>query len=130
MNPKAILAACVVLASASVAVHASDPHKHVDAKPKHGGMVKEVNDVTYELVAKPEMIAVYVEDHGKPLDLKGATGKVTLRAGNNRKEVALTPAGGNKLEAKGPFEFAPGSTVILQVKRGAKGEDSTRFQLK
>lgn len=130
MNLKVIVATCALLASASVAVHASDQHKHVDAKPKHGGMVKEVNDVTYELVAKPEMITVYVEDHGKPVDVKGAVGKVTLRTGNDRKEVTLTPAVGNKLEAKGPFVFAAGTTVILQVKRGAKGEDSTRFQLK
>lgn len=35
-----------------------------------------------------------------------------------KKEAALVSAGGNKLEAKGPFQLAPGTTVILQVKRG------------
>lgn len=87
--------------------------------------------MAYELVAKPDVITVYADDHGKPVDLKGATGKVTIRAGADRKEVALTHVDGNKLEAKGPFQLPAGTVVILQVKRAtAKAEDSTRFQLK
>jgi hypothetical protein len=38
---------------------------HGDNKPKHGGIVQEVSEVQYELVAKPTMIAIYIEDHGK-----------------------------------------------------------------
>lgn len=125
------MTALLTAAGLSTGVYAANEHKHTEQKPKFGGIVKEVNDVAYKLVAKSEVITVYADDHGKPADLKGATGKVTIRAGADRKEVALTHVDGNKLEAKGPFQLPVGTVVILQVKRAtAKAEDSTRFQLK
>lgn len=104
--------------------------KHADHKPKYGGQVKEVNEIQYELVAKPDIVTIYVEDHGKKLDTKGSTGKVTFRHGADRSEAALAPAGDNRLEGKGAFKVAPGTTVIVQVKRAGKPEESVRFTLK
>ena len=127
---KKLLAGCMFMAVATLAAHAADGHKHVEAKPKYGGVVKEVDDIQYELVAKPDRMILYVEDHGKKVDSKGFTAKVTLRAGSERSEVSLVPAGENKLEATGSFKIAPGTVAIAQVKRGDKPEQTVRFTLK
>ena len=123
-----------VIASAfalSAFAQSKDAHKHGDEhKPKFGGLVKEVKEIQYELVAKPDVIIVYVEDHGKKVDTKGASGKVTLRHGSDRSEGTLAPAGDNKLEAKGKFNVAPGTTAIVAVKRAGQAEETVRFTLK
>ena len=123
----AIIASCVALGAFA---QPKDAHKHGEQKPKFGGVVKEVKDIQYELVAKPDVITVYVEDHGKKIDTKGATGKVTLRHGADRSEGTLVPAGDNKLEAKGRFSVAPGTTAIVAVKRAGLAEEAVRFTLK
>ena len=115
----------------SAFAQAKDGHKHGDEhKPKFGGLVKEVKEVQYELVAKPDVITVYIEDHGKKVDTKGAAGKVSLRHGSDRSEGILAPAGDNKLEAKGKFNVSPGTTAILAVKRASQTEETIRFTLK
>ena len=111
----AIILSCIAVTAFA---QGKDAHKHGDEhKPKYGGVVKEVKEIQYELVAKPDVITVYIEDHGKKIDSKGATGKVALRQGSDRSEGTLAPAGDNKLEAKGKFNVAPGTTAIVVVKR-------------
>jgi len=124
----AIIVSCIAVTAFA---QGKDAHKHGDEhKPKHGGIVKEVKEVQYELVAKPDVITIYIEDHGKKLDTKGATGKVALRQGSDRSEGTLVPAGDNKLEAKGKFNVAPGTTAIVVVKRAGAAEETVRFTLK
>ena len=124
----AVIASAIAL---SAFAQPKDAHKHADEhKPKFGGLVKEVKEIQYEVVAKPDVITVYVEDHGKKVDTKGATGKVTLRHGSDRSEGTLAPAGDNKLEAKGKFNVAPGTTAIVAVKRSGHAEETFRFTLK
>ena len=54
---------------ASGSVFAADKHDHGhEDKPLHGGLVTEIKDVDYELVAKPDVLQLYVRDHGKPVD--------------------------------------------------------------
>ena len=128
MNLKAVLLALV--ASTSFAVHAADGHKHAEPAAKYGGLVKEENDVQYELVINPDRMTLYVEDHGKKVDTKGASGKVTLRSGSERTEVTLQPAGDNKLEAMGTYKTARGTVAITQVKLAGRAEQRVRFTLK
>lgn len=124
----AIIVSCIALTAFA---QGKDGHKHGDEhKPKYGGIVKEVKEIQYELVAKPDIITVYVEDHGKKVDTKGATGKVSLRHGADRSEGTLVPAGDNKLEAKGKFNVSAGTTAILAVKRAGQSEETVRFTLK
>lgn len=120
----------VLISIASLCGYAADPHKHAEAVPKNGGIVKEVDDVQYELVARPDRLTLFVEDHGKKVDTKSMSAKVTLRAGADRTEVKLAPAGENKLEVTGSFKVAPGTIAIAQVIRAGKGEQSVRFTLK
>ena len=97
-----------------------------DFKPKHGGQVQEVSEIQYEVVVKPDNVAIYVEDHGKKVDTKGATAKVSLLNGVDKSEATLAPAGGNKLEAKGSFNVKSGTKVTAVVTLAGKGAKTVR----
>lgn len=100
-------------------------HAH-DAKPAHGGVVAVVKDVNYELVAKPESLALFVTDHGQPVDLKGASAKLTLLTGKDRADVTLAAAG-DRLETAGSFKVGAGTKVAGQVLLPGKAPASVRF---
>ncbi len=97
-------------------------------KPMQGGVLATVKDVDYELVAKPDVLQLFVRDHGKPVDVSKATAKVTLLSGADKQEVELKPTG-DKLEAKGSFKVSPGTKVVAQVNSAGKTA-SARFVLK
>jgi len=44
---------------------------------------------------------IYVDDHDEACETKKMTGKLKVLNGADKSEAALTPGGGNKLEAKG-----------------------------
>jgi uncharacterized cupredoxin-like copper-binding protein len=103
---------------------------HGDVEPKHGGVVAVVKDIDYELVAKSEIITIYIEDHGKSVDTKNAKAKLTMLTGAHKSEVNLTPAGENKLEAKGKFDVIDGTKVIAIITLEGKPASSVRFEIK
>lgn len=113
--------------AATGAVFAVDGHSH-DAKPLHGGVVVEVKDIEYELVARPDLLQLHVRDHGKTVDVSQASAKLTLLAGSDKQEVVLKPAG-DKLEAKGGFKVGA-NTKALAVVSWADKSATARFVLK
>jgi hypothetical protein len=121
-----INAAALACASASFA---ADEHSH-SPKPQHGGFVTEASDIEFELVAKADTITVYVRDHGKALATQGATGKLTVLTGADKADGALTPAGDNKLEAKGSFKVGSGSKLVATVNLQGRKPIHVRFALK
>jgi hypothetical protein len=124
MKTKFHIAAAIALVLASTA-HASGAHDH---SPKHGGVVTEVKDMDYELVAKSNAIQLYLRDHGKKVDMSKATAKVTLLTGAEKQEVELKPTG-DKLETTGSFKVGPGTKAVAVVT--VNGKPSTaRFTLK
>ena len=124
MKTQALLAA-ITLALAGSAFAAGDKHDH---KPLHGGVVVEVKDMDYELVAKPTVIQLHLRDHGKSADLSKATAKLTLLTGTEKQEVELKPAG-DKLEASGSFQVGPGTKAVAVVAVGGKPA-TARFTVK
>lgn len=120
----ALMLAGVTLA-ASAAAHADGDHK-----PKYGGVVAVVKDVQYELVAKPDSVALFVEDHGKKVDTKGATAKLTLLTGGDKTEIALVPVGENGLEAKGVFKVPAGTKSVATITLAGKPAINARFEIK
>jgi hypothetical protein len=120
----AVLGAATLIATN---VHAGAGHDH---GPKHGGVVREVKSVTYELVAKSDALTVHVSDHGKPIATAGAKAEVTLYAGNDKTVVSLEPAGDNRLEAKGSFKVGVGVRAALRVTLAGKPEAKANFNLK
>lgn len=100
-----------------------------DHKPKHGGVVVETKAGDMELVAKADLIVIHVSDHGKPMKLTSATGKVTVFNGNDKTEAPLALAG-DKLEAKGSFKVGAGTKVLADVALNGKPAVAARFTLK
>lgn len=101
---------------------------HDDHKPTHGGIVVDGKAMDYELVAKPDVLQLYLSDHGKAMDTSKATAKLTLLAGADKQEVELKPVG-DKLEAKGSFKVAAGTKVVAVVSLAGKSS-TARFVLK
>ena len=123
------LLAMLALTLAGAAFAAGDKHDHAhEHKPLHGGVVVEVKDIDYELVAKPTVIQLHLRDHGKPADVSKATAKLTLLTGTEKQELDLKPAG-DKLEATGSFKVGPGTKAVAVVTVGGKPA-TVRFALK
>ncbi len=122
MNLKTTLIAAAI-ATTGIAFAAGD---HT---AKHGGIFIETKALDFEVVAKPDLIQVYVADHGKAVKLDGAKGKVTLLNGTEKTEAELAPAG-DKLEAKGAFKVAKGTKGIAVVTLAGKPAVSARFEVK
>ena len=97
-------------------------------KPMQGGVLTTVKDVDYELVAKPDLLQLYVRDHGKPVDVSKTTVKVTLLSGADKQEVELKPSG-DKLQATGTFKVMVGTKVVAVISSGAK-QATARFVIK
>lgn len=116
-----LIAAAVALAAPAFA---KDDHT-----AKHGGIFVETKALDFEIVVKPDLIQVYVADHGKPVKLDGAKGKVTLLNGSEKTEVDLAPSG-DKLEAKGSFKVAKGTKGIALVTVAGKSAATARFEVK
>ncbi len=122
-----ITAAALALTGPARAADGKHDHAH-EHKPLHGGVVVEVKDVDYELVARPTMIQLHLRDHGKPSDVAKAAAKVTLLTGTDKQEVELKPAG-DRLEAAGTFKVGPGTKAVAVVTVAGKIA-TVRFALK
>lgn len=130
MTPSHLIAlGALALACAGAARAADDPHDHAhNHQPLHGGVVVEVKDMDYELVAQPGSLQLYLRDHGKPVDLAKASARLTLLTGSEKQDVELKPAG-DKLAASGSFKLGPGTKAVAVVT--VNGKPSTaRFTLK
>ncbi len=119
-----------ILASAvSFALLAIAPAAAHEAPAQHGGIVRTVNDLQYELVMKGADAIVYVYDHGKPVATAGMAGKLTVLVGKDTSEVELRPAGENRLEAKG-VKSGSGARLVATIRRDAAKTVTVRFVMK
>ncbi|MDZ7596198.1 MAG: hypothetical protein U0932_16265 [Thiobacillus sp.] len=123
------LCAAAALAAAlnAAPVFAGAGHDH---GPKYGGVVREVRNVAYELVAKPDSLTLYVSDHGKPIATQGAQAEALIYAGNDKATVKLEPAGENRMVAKGNFKVGVGVRVVLTTTLPGKPPAKATFNLK
>lgn len=111
---------------------AADDHKH-DEKAHvghHGGVVAMAGHTEYELVAKPDVLTIYVSKEEKPVSTQGASGTFTLLVGKEKVNGTLAPAGDNRLESKGTFKLAPGARVVATVALPGLKAEQMRFTLK
>ena len=128
MKTQALLASIALALAGSAFAAGEHNHAH-EHKPLHGGLVVEVKDMDYELVAKPTVIQLHLRDHGKRSDVAKASAKLTLLSGAEKQEVELKPAG-DKLEATGTFKVGPGTKVVALVTIAGKPAGTVRFALK
>ena len=127
MKPIHLLAAFAFSLSGNAFAAGGHDHDH-EHKPLHGGIVSEVKDMDYELVAKPDLIQLHLRDHGKPVDVSKTNAKLTILVGADKQEVELSPAG-QHLEAKGSFKVN-NSKVLALVSFPGKAPATVRFVLK
>ena len=112
----------------STAALASGDHGD-EAKPRHGGVVSVVRDMSYEFVASKQALSLHVSDHGKTPDLASATAKLTLLTGADKQEVELR-SDGSALRASGSFSVQAGTKAVAQISLKGKPVQSVRFTLK
>ena len=125
MTLRSLLAASLITFAGAALAH-GDEHAHT---PLHGGVVTEVKDMDYELVAKPGVVQLYVRDHGKPADVAMASARLTLLAGTDKQDVELKPAG-DRLEATGSFKTAAGTKAVVVLRMDGKPASTARFTLR
>jgi len=107
--------ALMVLAVGSVSFNTA--YAHGGTQPEHGGIVQLVGDMSFELVPAADHVELWVEDDGEEVTSADLAAKLTIVEGGAKSEVALTPAGGNKFEAKG-VKIGKGAkvTALLTLK--------------
>lgn len=96
--------------------------------PKYGGVVREVKNISYELVAKPNTLTLYLSDHGKSISTQGAKAEATLYAGNEKTTVPLESSGDNRMSASGNFRVGVGVRAVVQVT--LQGQETTKVDFK
>ena len=127
MKPIHLLSAVSLCISGLAFAAGGHDHGH-EHKPLHGGVVSEVKDMDYELVAKPDLIQLHLRDHGKPVDVSKSSAKLTILVGTDKQEVELKPAG-QPLEAIGNFKLA-NSKIVALISVPGKAPATVRFVLK
>ena len=127
MKPIHLLSAVSLCISGLAFAAGGHDHGH-EHKPLHGGVVSEVKDMDYELVAKPDLIQLHLRDHGKPVDVSKSSAKLTILVGTDKQEVELKPAG-QQLEATGSFKLA-NSKIVALISVPGKAPATVRFVLK
>lgn len=126
MKTMFLAAALAFFAASSVA---QDRHGHAH-EPRHGGVVSEYKGMEMELVARPDVVQLYLRAHkGGVLDVSRASAKVTLLTGTEKQEIELKPAG-DRLEARGRFKVGKGTKAVAVVKGVGRGDATARFSLK
>jgi len=108
-NPLTVAFALLALNLPMAAAHAHAEH----GQPQFGGVVAEAGEVQFEVVARDGKITVHVSNHGNPVDVSGASGKLTVLSGSKRSEVELKPSGGDRLE--GPGNIASGAKLLINL---------------
>jgi hypothetical protein len=118
-----LLATCVPLSATA--------HESHD-KPSFGGIVTDAKELQLELVLKTNTVALHVSDHRKPVDLKGATARITLLSGAEKTEINLL-ANGGKFEGKattGNLPTQKGVKAVAVVTLAGKAPLTARFEVK
>lgn len=89
-------------------------HAHAEhGQPQFGGVVAEAGEVQFEVVARDGRIVVHMTNHGAAVDTAGSRGKLTALAGTTKSEIALVPAGANRLEGSGTL--TSGAKLLISV---------------
>ena len=119
----------LIAASLAATLAANPAMAHGEAKAQHGGVAVVANDLAFELASEAGGAAIYIVDHGKPADTSKMGGKLTVLNGTAKSEGALTPAGANKLVAKG-VRLEKGAKAVAAVQTAPGQTATVRFTFK
>ncbi|WP_338848869.1 hypothetical protein V8J88_08000 [Massilia sp. W12] len=119
------IARAIILAACST--QAAFAH---EAEARHGGIVRSVDDVQYELVSRDNKTVIYVDDHDKPVATAGASGKLTVLNGAKKEEFVLKPAAENQLQVEGAAQLKAGAKAVAAITFADKKKVQVRFVVK
>ena len=120
--------ALLVLASGSIGFNTALAHG--GTQPEHGGIVQLVGDLSFELVPAADHVELWVEDDGEEVTSADLAAKLTIVDGGAKSEVALTPAGGNKFEAKGVKIGKGAKVTALLTLKDKQSKIAANFMIK
>ena len=123
---KAVLFSFVLLGTASF----KTAQAHGGTQPEHGGVVQLVGDMTFELVARPDGVELYVEDDGDEVNSADLAAKLTIVNAGAKSEVVLAPAAGNKFEAKGVKIPSGAKVTALLTLKDKQSKIAANFTIK
>jgi hypothetical protein len=127
---KSSILSLLAVASLAATLIASPAFAGAGHGPQYGGVAREVKGVSYELVARPDSLTLYVSDHGKLIATQGARAEAVIYAGNDKTAVKLEPAGENRMTAKGNFRVGVGVRVVVTTTLPGKTPAKATFNLK
>jgi hypothetical protein len=128
MNFRNTLFACALLVAPFAAGGVA--HAHGSTKPQHGGVVQLTGETLFELVNKPAGVELYITEHGEDIPSSSASAKLSITSGAAKKEVSLTPAGGNKYVAKGVKVPSGSKVTVTLVDNTIKAKTFATFTVK
>jgi hypothetical protein len=105
-------------------------HAHGGTQPEHGGVVQLVGDMTFELVARADGVELYVEDDGEEVTSADLAAKLTIVNAGAKSDVTLTPAAGNKFEAKGVKIPSGAKVTALLTLKDKQSKIAANFTIK
>jgi hypothetical protein len=104
---------------------------HGSMKPQHGGIVQMTGETLVELVPGPAGVALYVKEDDEEVESSGVTVKLTVTtAAGAKSDVQMTPAGGNRFEAKGVKVPAGSKVGVMVVNKATQARSSVTFAIK
>jgi hypothetical protein len=128
MNFRKTLTALALLVAPLVAGGAA--HAHGSMKPQHGGIVQMTGETLFELVTKPAGVELYITEEDEPVASSTASAKISIATGTTKKDVALTPAGGNKYVGRGARVPKGSKVVVTLVNTASKVKTFATFTVK
>ncbi len=123
MNARHILAMIASTALVHVTAFAHE------APARHGGVVRTVNDLQYELVQKGPDALIYIDNHGKTVPTAGMTGNLVVLQGAEKTEFKLEPTDENQLVAKGA-KARSGAKAVAVINAPKAKAVTVRFVVK
>jgi hypothetical protein len=96
----------------------------------NGGLVQGSGDHQTELVISPTELTVYLLEHGKPHDSKGASMRAVIQQAGKTATVNLVDHQGKKLVAKLPAPLDKGAIVVLSGKDHHGDQFNARYVIK
>lgn len=104
-----LLATSISTYGGAALAHAEHSHS------QHGGIVAEAGEAQFEIVARENKLTVFVTNHGAPVATAGASGKLTILAGNSKRELELKPDGDNRMSGPGTLQATEKLLVAIQL---------------
>ena len=121
-----IIVLCALsLTSGGVLAHGAHGNDH----PLHGGVVKVIGDMSFELVNGDNRIELYLLDDGKMIQSKGMQAILQITTNGVKSELTLTPSGDNRFSIDGKTIAAGAKVLALVTLEDGSSKVGARFTI-